>query len=770
METILDVEGMTCSGCARNVREALAGVEGVEGVEIDLEGKSALVTWREPEEAPAVGRGAGIESQIAAKKKAAEKERAARLVRAVKTAGYGAKPRREREPGEPGRVDLEPTEKTGSLWSAPLFFLGLPVTLTLMVAEWGFGLNGTVPYVWLALVLTLPVQIGLGIPFYRNAWRQLFRNRLTMDTLVSLGSSAAFALSVVELTRFVQGGSVGHVHVFFLESSAILTLVGAGHWLEGRLTTRAGAALRALLTSVPATVQRFLRQGEDASRATLSETEAVPLSSLAKGDLVLVRPGDRIPIDGEIVEGHAAIDESVLTGESLPVEKGPGAVVRAGTFDTDGRLVVRVTGLGPETALAGIVRAVERAQTSRAEIERLVDRVSRHFVLAVITLAMLTFFGWGLLSGIGWEQAVLRAISVLVVACPCAMGLATPAALMAAANAASRRGILFRDAAAIEKTGKIDAVLFDKTGTLTGEVSVAAVEAIAPPTGDALPPEVFSALARALAAPSQHPLCRALVAHFPRVAPLAGEGWREERGAGVIARWEGRTVRLGSPAWLIASGVAFPDALLPRLGGGALALAAGEAPLGLFTFVKPVRPEAARVVAGLEKEGYAVYMVTGDAEAPARAVAREVGIRENRIFSGVRPEEKADVLVKLRAGGEGDAEKHVAFVGDGINDGPALAAADLGIAVVGASDVAREASDMVLLTRDLEAVPEALHLSAATLRVIRQNLFWAFFYNAATIPLAMAGVVPPVACALAMGLSDLCVMGNALRLLRYGRK
>ncbi|SDT99282.1 Cu+-exporting ATPase [Verrucomicrobium sp. GAS474] len=772
METILDVEGMTCSGCARNVREALAGVEGVELAEVDLEGKNAVVTWAEQPEAPVVGRGGEIEGRAKARRKAEERERAALLVRAVKQAGYGAKPRREREPGEPGRVDLEPAERTGSLWSAPLFFLGIPVTVTLMVAEWGFDANNGNAgggYGWLAFALALPVQIGLGFPFYRNAWRQLFRNRLTMDTLVSLGSTAAFGLSLYELVGFVAGGSTGHLHVSFLESSSILTLVGAGHWLEGRLATRSGAALRALLRSVPQSVLRFPGRG---GAGGPGEAVEVPLASLAKGDLVLVKPGDRIPIDGEIVEGYGAIDESLLTGESLPAEKGPGFPVRAGTFNTDGRLVVRVDGLGSETALAGIVRAVERAQSSRAEIERLVDRVSRYFVLVVITLAILTFFGWGFLSAIGWEASLLRAVAVLVVACPCAMGLATPAALMAAANAASRRGILFRDASAIEKTGKIDTVLFDKTGTLTGELTVKAVEFPPRAKGEApvLPPSLFPSLVRALAAPSHHPLCRALVHHYPKAAPLAVEGWREERGAGVVGRCEGRTARLGSPAWLIASGVVFPDAFLPRLGGGPLALAIGEEVAALITFVKPVRREAAAVIRGLEKDGYAVYMVTGDEESPALAVAQEVGIKGTRVYFGIRPEEKADLVVRMRAVGEGRKEKRVAFVGDGINDGPALAAADLGIAVLGASDVAREASDMVLLTRDLEAVPEALRLSAATLRVIRENLFWAFFYNAAMVPLAMIGMVPAVACALAMGLSDLCVMGNAMRLLRYGRK
>ncbi|HEY8966707.1 MAG TPA: heavy metal translocating P-type ATPase, partial [Candidatus Methylacidiphilales bacterium] len=414
------------------------------------------------------------------------------------------------------------------------------------------------------------------------------------------------------------------------------------------------------------------------------------------------------------------------------------------------------------------------AQTSRAEIERLVDRVSRHFVLVVITLAMLAFLGWGFLSAIGWEEALLRAVAVLVVACPCAMGLATPAALMAAANAASRRGILFRDAIAIEKTGVIDTVLFDKTGTLTGDLAVSGIEK-SPVTprdgGDPAPlhDEVFAALVRALATPSRHPLCRALVEKFPKAAPLALEGWREERGAGVTARWEGRAVRLGSPAWLIASGIVFPDEFLSRLGGGALALAVGEEAAALVNFVKPVKAEAAAVVHELGKQGFAVYMVTGDAEVPAHAVALELGIPAARVFAGIRPEEKADLVVRLRAEGEGRKERRVAFVGDGINDGPALAAADLGIAVVGASDVAREASDIVLLTRDLDAVPEALRLSAATRSVIKQNLFWAFVYNAAMVPLALFGMVPPVACALAMGLSDLCVMANAMRLLRYGK-
>jgi len=704
METRLRIEGMTCGNCARHVQEALLSVPNVAGAEVDLETASALVSWtKHPETFDP-------------------------LLQAVAGAGYTA-------------IVEAAGADAPSPWDRVLF-IGLPVTAILMLCEWVFRVMDQPWYGWFSLFLALPVQILVGTPFYRAAWTQLWRNRLTMDTLVALGSGSAFLLSLYGMLR---PGALQHL--YFMESVAILSLVGLGHWLEARIARRANRTLRTLLSLAPVRARRLSSGGVE---------EEVPVAELKPEDLILLKPGDRIPIDGEIVEGHGTFDESLLTGEATPAEKGPGMPVYAGTLNLNRRVVVRVTALGPETALSHIVAVVKRAQQSRAAIEGLVDKVSNIFVVAVISLAIVTLIGWAMLGHAGWEHALITAISVLIVACPCAMGLATPAAILAASNVAARRGVLFRDASALEKCGRINAVLFDKTGTLTeSAASVTNVEL------HRMGAEEFGALARAMANPSTHPLSRSLTTHFSQAAQIAVKDWREVRGEGVQAQYQGQPVRLGSAAWLIASGVTFPDAALPKL-GEMLGLAVGKELVGLITLQTRVRPEAARVVRQLIDREILVYMVTGDTLAAAHQLAAEVGIPEKHVFAGVRPERKAGLIIRLQAEG-----KKVAFVGDGINDAPALAQADLGIAVIGASDVARESADVVLLKRDLEALPEILALSLATLATIRQNLFWAFAYNTAAIPLAMAGIITPVFSALAMGLSDVFVMANAWRLSRW---
>jgi Cu+-exporting ATPase len=582
-------------------------------------------------------------------------------------------------------------------------------------------------------------------------------------------------------------GAAGHL--YFMEAAAIISLVSIGHWLEARVSARASSSLKALMQLAPALARR--RQPNGAERE-------VPVAELQPGDCVALRPGDRVPTDGEVIEGASAVDESMLTGESMPVEKSAGAKLYAGTVNQSGQLVLRVTAVGEATALAHVIAAVQRAQTSRANLQRLGDRVSRVFVPVVVLIALGAALWWGLLpesaqrthQWLGqflWPAhppasalaaAMITAAAVLIVACPCAMGLATPAAIMAAANAAACRGLLIRDGVALEKAGRVTAVLFDKTGTLTaGQPAVVHTELcpgnLARPSGAPSHvdenPQAALALAASLARHSNHPLSQAVT----RVArgDAALEDWKEIRGAGIEARItetnrNARTLRLGSLKWLADCGVdpSPSHAFVERWSGeGATVLALAEdRSLRLLLALKDtVKPGAAEIIGELQRQHLAVYLVTGDNPRTAAAIARQAGIAPENVFAEVRPEDKAGLVRQLQQRGE-----RVAFVGDGLNDAPALEQADLGIAVSRASDIAREAADIVLLRSEIDAVPESLGLARATLRTIKQNLFWAFFYNALGVPLAALGFMSPVLCAAAMGLSDLIVIGNALRLRR----
>ncbi len=801
---LLRVEGMSCQNCARHVREAAESVPAVLSAVVNLEAGRLRVRWKEGA-APDPGA----------------------VSAAVALAGYQAHP--IEDSGNSGDPGTGGGSGPGGGWRINML-LGGSVTLFLMIAEWGLGWMRYAWYPWLAMVAALPVQVIGGSRFYRGAWTQLRQGAANMDTLVALGSTTAFLFSAWVLLSGAGG------HVYFMEAAAIITLISVGHYAEARATHRATTAMRALMELAPATARRVDERGQ--------ETE-VPAADLVPGDRIVVRPGDRVPTDAEVLEGTSAVDEAMLTGESAPVEKGPGATLLAGTANSDGRLLATVTATGEGTVLAHIIAAVERAQNSRADIQRLADKVSSVFVPVVVLLAIGAALAWGLapvaMRGVhGWlghwlwpmqvpaspgAAAVVCATAVLIIACPCAMGLATPAAIMAGANAAAIRGILVRDGVALEKAGHIDTIVFDKTGTLTegrltagdvrrvaGEAAPAdepaSVPALAPamslsagrnpvltPThSQRSPGEVGRAVAGVdagsprrpadpwafqsepgsleqliadLASGSSHPVARSLVPPgWNRNPESSWTDWRELRGRGIEARRGATVYRLGSLAWLRETGVDIgaeqtaPDstgeAIVSRVG-----VAADNRLLAVAEVRDKVRREAAEVVSALKRDGFDVFLVTGDAPAAARAVARSLGIPDSNVRAGVRPEEKVSCLAKLQREG-----RRVAFVGDGINDGPALAQADLGIAVGQATDVARESADLVLMRQGLGAVREAVGLAQATLRTIRQNLFWAFFYNALAVPLAMLGFFNPVLSAAAMGVSDLVVIGNALRL-RY---
>jgi Cu+-exporting ATPase len=697
------------------------------------------------------------------------------IVRALKAAGY------EAERLEPSSFNLQPSPWYPlSRWQFNVAFGGA-ITLLLMLGEWAFRLGMERWFQWTAFALALPVQLVCGARFYVGAGRQLKACSSNMDTLVALGSTTAFGFSAWALFTGWRG------HLYFMEAAAIITLISVGHWLEARMSARAASSLKALLNLAPQTARRL----DDTGAGT-----EVPVAQLKSGDRVALRPGDRVPVDGEVLEGQSAVDEAMLTGESLPVEKSPGAKLYGGTVNQNGRLVFRVTATGDATALAQIIAVVQRAQSSPANIQKLGDQVSAAFVPIVVLVALGTGLWWGL----AYESALRTATTllpflrpehfpasplaaafihgagVLIVACPCAMGLATPAAVMAGVNAAARRGILIRDGEALEKSGRITAALFDKTGTLTeGKLAVAAMDcqeagrvlagSLSPGGGEGeeRSRRAVLELAAALAAPSNHPLSQAVAAQHGGEPSASFTDWREVRGSGIEATSEGVVHRLGSLRWLAEAGVgmeakAFASEWTSQ-GATVLGLSRGSELLALLALRDQLKPHAAEVVVGLQRQGQTVFLVTGDNTVTAAAIAAQLGVPRENVFAEIRPEQKADIVHQLQARGQ-----RVAFVGDGINDAPALTQADLGIAVARASDVAREAADLILLKSDIQTIPEALGLAQATLRTIKQNLFWAFFYNAAAVPLAALGLLNPVLCAAAMGLSDVLVIGNALRL------
>jgi len=801
--TGLLVKGMTCQNCARHVTEAIQSVPGVHSASVLLEAGRATARWNP-----------GAARNVSA------------VVEAVKKAGYEAK-----EIPADASACCETRRKN---WQLNLW-LGIAVTAALLIGEWILHLGMKPWFAWLSFALAGTVQVFAGARFYRGAWAQLKIGGSNMDTLVALGSTTAFGYSAWALFSGVGG------HLYFMEAAAIITLISTGHWLEARVSDRAAGALKSLLHLAPQTARKLetniSRWGERprepfSNPVAMSgspvvsphqhETE-VPVAELQTGDLVALRPGDRVPVDGVVTEGDSAADEAMLTGESAPADKQTGSELFAGTVNLNGRLIMRVTATGDATALAHVIAAVQRAQTSRADIQRLGDRISRVFVPAVVAVAMSAGLWWGLapesanrvhglLAQFFWHAhapagaaaGFIIAAAILIVACPCAMGLATPAAIMAGANAAARRGILVRDGVALEKAGKITAVIFDKTGTITeGKPAVAASWSSSFSLSGGTPkrelqrqravPEAgapIAQIAAALALSSTHPISRAIASFAseggaPRRPNSEGNirdsqssplreitDWQEIRGCGIEGKakmedggW--KMARLGSLRWLKESGVdltAGEKFIAEWSGQGATiaGLASDTILLGLFAVRDTVKPNAAKVVEQLQRQGLKAYLVTGDNSLTAASIARQAGIAAENVFAEVRPEQKAEFVKKLQAQGE-----RVAFVGDGINDAPALEQADLGIAVSRASDIAREAADIILLKSEIEAVPEALGLARATLRTIKQNLFWAFFYNALGVPLAALGFISPIFCAAAMGASDLIVIGNALRLLRW---
>ncbi|MGJ8750688.1 heavy metal translocating P-type ATPase [Burkholderia pseudomallei] len=746
----LDIAGMTCASCVGRVEKALAQVPGVARATVNLATEKATVD-------------ADADAHVDT----------ARLIDAVKRAGYRASPAiaacapasratatadaAATRPASPSADDrkLAEARRERALVIASAV-LTTPLALPMFAAP--FGVDAALP-AWLQLALASIVQFGFGARFYRAAWHALKARAGNMDLLVALGTSAAYGLSIWLMLR-----DPGHaVHLYFEASAVIVTLVRFGKWLEARAKRQTTDAIRALNALRPDRA-RIVEHGVERD---------VPLAQVRVGTVVRVLPGERVPVDGRIEAGVTHVDESLITGESLPVPKGPGERVTAGSINGEGALTVATTAIGAETTLARIIRLVESAQAEKAPIQRLVDRVSAVFVPAIVAIAFATFAGW-LVAGAGVETAILNAVAVLVIACPCALGLATPAAIMAGTGVAARHGVLIKDAQALELAQRARIVAFDKTGTLTqGRPTVTAFDAIGIPRGDAL------ALAAAVQRASAHPLARAVVAAFDAdadarrssLAAAHADTPRAVAGRGVEARVDTRLLALGSTRWRDELGIAVPDgvarraAALEAAGNTVSWLMRADAPreaLALVAFGDTVKPNARRAIERLAARGIRSALVTGDNRGSATAVAASLGIDE--VHAQVLPDDKARVVAQLKAtAGDGA----VAMVGDGINDAPALAAADVGIAMATGTDVAMHTAGITLMRGDPALVADAVDISRRTYRKIQQNLFWAFVYNLVGIPLAALGWLNPMIAGAAMAFSSVSVVTNALLLRRW---
>lgn len=720
----LAIDGMTCAACVGRVEKALASVPGVTAAEVNLATKSARI------------HAAGVLPP------------AERLVGAVEDIGYGAVPMAAATATAEAGERADARELSAKHHAMVALALVSPFLLAMAGQLLGFDLMPSPPF---QFVLATVVQFYLGARFYRSAWKALRSGVATMDLLVALGTTAAYGLSVYLWTAALEHGPEHVPHLYFESSSVVIAFVLLGKWLEERATSETASAIRALAKLRPSTA-RVLDDGIEVETA---------IEDVKVGDFVLVRAGERIAIDGRVAEGSASVDESMVTGESLPVAKVPGTPVIGGTVNLDGRLVVETLAVGTETTLAKVIRLVETAQASKAPVQKLVDRVSAVFVPVVLAIAAVTLAGWLVFDG-NWEKALVNAVSVLVIACPCALGLATPTAILAGTGMAAKHGILVRDAAALERAATVTIVVFDKTGTLTkGEPTVTSVV-----TAPGVTAADVARLAAALEAGSDHPLANAIRHEALTLSDAAwppADGFRAVVG-GVEGHVAGRALLLGNSAAVDAAGVdratLAPAAdELAKQGHGASWLVDLDSRrvLGFLAFADQVKPTSASAVAALKRDGIACVMITGDGRGAAQHVASQIGLGD--ILADVKPDGKAAEVERLR--GEG---KVIAMVGDGVNDAPALAAADVGIAMGGGTDVAVETAGITLMRGDPRLVAASIDLSRRTVATIRRGLFWAFFYNVVGIPLAAAGVLSPVFAGAAMALSSVSVVLNALLL------
>lgn len=734
----LPITGMTCANCAMTIERTLKKkVKGVVNASVNFASERAFVEY-----IPTI-------------------TNAEEIVAAIERAGYGALiPEETVEDSEMDAryAEIKDQRKKfiiGVMFAAPLFFLS-------MGRDFGvLGMWSHAVWVnWLFLALATPVQFYTGFDFYIGGWKSLRNRSANMDVLVAMGSSTAYFYSLALLLYPPLGE-----HVYFETSAVIITLIKLGKLLESRTKGKTGGAIRKLMGLRPKTAT-ILDNGTE---------KEIALSLVKTGDLVIVHPGETVPVDGIILEGNSSVDESMLTGESLPVDKTPGDRITGATMNGEGRLKFRATGVGKDTALARIIRIVQEAQGSKAPVQALADRVAAIFVPAVIGAALITFALWWIIGG-EFVPAMIRMVAVLVIACPCALGLATPTAIMAGTGKGAEKGMLFKNSEALETTAVLNTIVLDKTGTMTmGKPSVVDVLSRDP---SGIPEEEILRLGASVERGSEHPLGKAIVKEAEKrgLRLSEPEGFRASGGHGVRARIDGRYIQIGKPDWfnepdIMMNGLKADIDRLQSQGKTVMLLVMDRKVQGLIAVADTLRPESAEAVKDLHGQGLKVIMLTGDNARTAHTIASEAGIDD--IVAEVLPEEKSEKIKGLQ-----DQENKIGMVGDGINDAPALARADVGIAIGTGTDVAIESADIILASGNLKGITRAIRLSRKTMRTIRQNLFWAFVYNIVLIPIAAGVLYPfeflpfllrnlhPILAALAMAVSSLTVISNSLRLYR----
>jgi Cu+-exporting ATPase len=713
------VEGMTCAACANRIQRTLTKLDGVEQVQVNFANGRATVMHDQA---------VGDET----------------LREAIERLGYQAPVTSDHDEAERRReADLR------RRWVVALW-LGIPLVAISMIPPLMFE-----GWEWVAAALATPVVFWSGWSFHRAAWMNLRHGATTMDTLVSMGTLSAWTWSTAVLFGSIGDEATGSMagmsmsgdglHVYYETAAVIIALILIGKWLEIRAKRRSGDALRALADLGVRT-------------ARLVDGTEVPVEQLAPGMRFVVRPGEKIATDGVVVEGRSAIDASMVTGEPVPVEVGPGDEVIGATVNANGSLVVEAARVGADTALAQIIRLVDEAQGSRAEVQRLADRVAAVFVPTAIGIAIVTLFAWLAIDGDA-NDAFTAAVAVLIIACPCALGLATPLGIMVGTGRAAQLGVIIKGGEVLEDTRRIDTIVLDKTGTVT-EGRMGLVDVVAP-DADAV---LMLALAGAVESRSEHPIARSIAAAASESGPLPGpiEAFVNRPGVGVVATVDGVEVRVGRRQLFdtVPAPVERAGAAAERSGNTAVFVGRAGAAEAVLVVADTVKPTSRDAVDAFHDLGLTVTLLTGDNDRTARSVGAEVGV--DHVISEVLPDAKAAEIVRLQAEG-----RRVAMVGDGINDAPALAQADLGIALGTGTDVAIEASDLTIVSGDLRAAADAVALSRRTLATIKGNLFWAFAYNAAAIPLAAFGVLNPMIAAGAMGMSSLFVVSNSLRLRRF---
>lgn len=723
-----DVTGMHCAACANRIEKRLNKLEGISRANVNFALETLTVEYD------------------------ANKVQPAEMMEAIQKIGFQLLPKQTNQEKLNLREEEIKKQKRKFLFS---LIFALPLLWT-MVGHFDFLSFIYLPAIlanpWVQLALATPVQFIAGRGFYKGAYLALKNKSANMDVLVALGTSAAYFFSLYLVWEWLQAGSKGMPDLYFEASAVIITLVLLGKLFEARAKGRTSQAIQKLL-SLQAKSARVIRENREVE---------IPIEEVVAGDLVIVRPGEKIPVDGEIVEGHSAVDESMLTGESIPVDKKVGDTVIGATLNKHGSLKIKATKVGKETALAQIIRVVEEAQGSKADIQRIADKISGIFVPVVVTIAIITFMIWYIIAQPGdLRAALIPSISILVIACPCALGLATPTSIMAASGRAAELGLLFKSGEHLEKAQSIDTVVLDKTGTITkGEPSLTDVL-----VEKGFTEEEILQLAASVENPSEHPLAKAIVqgAKEKGISLLEARDFTAIPGYGIQATVNGQTILVGNRKLMKEKGISLTEPLeqsmqqLEMEGKTAIYIAVGETLAGIVAVSDTVKDTSKVAIARLKELGLDVIMLTGDNQHTAKAIARQVGI--TKVISDVLPEQKREEIKKLQSQG-----KKVAMVGDGINDAPALATADIGMAVGTGTDIAIEAADITLMRGDLNSVADAIIMSRKTMRNIKQNLFFAFFYNSIGIPVAALGFLAPWLAGAAMAFSSVSVVLNALRL------